>query len=356
MKRKNVFRVAAAAASLGLLVAACGDNSKGSSASGEQFVFVNYGGNAATGAEKGWLEPFSDKTGASFRLDSPTDSAKIRTMVESDNVTWDTVYIDASVGGANCGTLFEKRPADFDMSEIDPQYIADDCMVPVGMQAVALVYNKELYGANPPTSTADFMDTAKFPGKRVLWNYPVGTIEPLLAATGVPADEVEPLNWDKIEDALGALGNNLEFKDTLAQVGEAIEAGDYGMSLFYTGRLATLPAEAQENIGVIWDKTYVAWDGQYVVKGSKNSEIAMEFLQFLATKEGQAGYSKFVAYGPTTVGGLGEAGIEIPEGFKHWMPDFNADKITEQFNINIPYLTENGDEVVEQWTRIVSGG
>ncbi|OUZ11156.1 hypothetical protein BHE97_04695 [Aeromicrobium sp. PE09-221] len=363
MKQKKLIQATALVSCIALLTAACGgsddaggdQSSGGSDLSGEQFVFVNWGGSSMQAAEQGWLEPFAEQTGVKWTTDSPTDNAKIKAMVEGGKVTWDVVDNDVAVGASNCGTLFEKRPADIDMSDIDPQYVTDDCGVPIMIQAVGLMYNKELFGDDPPTAITDFMDTERFPGKRVLWNYPTSTAEPLLAADGVATEDIYPIDWTRVENAMGSLGGDLVLQDTLSQVGETIQTGDYAMSLFYFGRAAVLPEAARENIGIVWDTTYFAWDAAYMVKDSQNTEAASEFLRFLATKDGQAGFSKHAAYGPATVGGLQESGIEVPEAFEPWMPDFNEDKIRERINYDVDYWTENVDEALQEWTRITSG-
>lgn len=50
--------------------------------------------------------------------------------------------------------------------------------------------NKKTYGDNGPKSMADFFDVKKFPGKRALWNQPVGMIEAAALALGTPRDKV----------------------------------------------------------------------------------------------------------------------------------------------------------------------
>ncbi len=359
MQRKSAIRVVIAATCLGLATAACGGGAGGGSddqqLDGDKFVFVNWGGQATEAATKGWLEPFAEETGASFVTDSPTDNAKIKAMVESGQVTWDVVDNDIGVGMSNCGTLFEELPEDFDMGEIDPQYITDDCSVPIIVQAVGLIYNKDKYGDNPPTETADFLDTENYPGKRVLWNYPTGTVEPLLAADGAGPDEIFPVDWARVEGILNGLGGDLELKETLAQVSDTVESGDFSMCLCYMGRYASAPEEVQEKLGIVWDKTYFAWDGAYVVKGSKNKDAAFDFLQFLATKKGQAGFSKHLAYSPTTKDSLEGGGVDVSEEFERWLPDFNEDKINVRYPYDFTYWSDNMDAMLEEWNRITSG-
>lgn len=354
MKWKRVTGLVALVSCVGLVAAACGsDSGGGSDLKDQRLVFVNFGGQSLEAAKLGWLEPFSKETGVQVAQDSPTDSAKIKAMVESGKTTWDVVHNDIASGGSQCGTLYEKRPADFDMSEVMEEYVTDDCGVPITRQAVALLYNKEIFGDDPPTSTTDFMDTAKFPGKRLVFNYPVGSAEPLLMADGAAPDEIFPIDWDRVTGIFDRLGSDLEPKDSLAQMSETVESGDYAMCLCYVGRFASASDSAQEKIGLVWDKTYLAWDAAYAVKGSQAPEAQMEFLQFLATNDGQKGFSKYLAYSPTTTEGLKED--DVSELFRGYLPDFNEDKITDTYVLDPGYWTKNIDQAMEAWTEATAG-
>lgn len=356
MKRQQTLRTALVVGSLGAMLAACGNGvtDVGASSdlplSGQRLVYVGYGGDAAVAATKGWLEPFAEKTGVQYVADSPSDGAKIKAMVDSGRTTWDVVLIDPGTGGRGCGTLFETRPSSLDVSEIDPKYVTDECGVPVSLEALALVYNKELYGDNPPTSTADFLDTERFPGQRHILNYALGGVEPLLAADGVPPEAIYPIDFGRVEKIVRALGSDLTFDPTLAQQGEVLSSGNFGMCLCYTGR-AALKAAAGADIGVVFDKTYITWDAVYAVKGSKSPEAQLEFQQFVATADGQIPYYTYLPYSPTIKG----ANLDVQEAFKPFMPDFNADKISETYVTDVKWWNENSASALDSWTKLTAG-
>jgi putative spermidine/putrescine transport system substrate-binding protein len=362
----NSTRRLPALAALGaaaLLLSACGSSTNepdgSASASGStassgvsgSLTFVNWGGDSVTAATKGWLEPFTAETGVTFQTDSPGDQAKVKAMVESGNVTWDVIDYDVTAADAECGTLYEERPADFDMSQIDPKYVTSDCGLPIIAQTVALVYNAEKFGDNPPTSITDFMDTATYPGKRILFNYWTGSVEPLLMADGVAAEDLYPLDWDRLFAMKDKLGSDLVFQSTLDQQVQAQESGDFALCLCYLGRSA-VAAQNGANIGVVWKQTFDVWDGLYVVKGTKNPDAAWAFSQWLATPEGQAGYSKYLAYGPTTVGG---PPLEVPAEFEGFLSAFNQDKIEETGIMDAAWYAANIAEVSDQWAKLTAG-
>ncbi|MEU9823265.1 extracellular solute-binding protein [Pseudonocardia alni] len=319
------------------------------SLAGRQLVFTNYGGAGLQAAEEKWLAPFAERTGVRYATDSPTDNAKIATMVESGSTTWDVVHGDAGTGKLECGRLFEKRPASFDMSRVDPRYVTDDCGVPIWGLAIGLTYNKKLFGANPPTSLTDFMDTERFPGKRITFNYPTGQLEALLAATGKAPDEIYPIDWAAAEAAVRTLGPDLSLQSTAAQQGTAQESGDFAMCLCLLGRTGLAIGNGAD-VGVVWDRIWVGWDDAYVVKGTRSPDAAWAFMQFLATPESGAVY-EVLPYSPTTL----DTHPAVRPEFEQVMPQFNQDEIRQTYDFDVQWWADNQETAMAEWTRITAG-
>ncbi|MPZ24831.1 MAG: extracellular solute-binding protein [Dehalococcoidia bacterium] len=316
---------------------------------GQKLVFVNYGGDTLVAAEEGWLDPFSAESGVQIATDSPSDPAKVKAMVEAGRTTWDVIDLDAASGGAQCGTLFEERE-NIDISAIDPKYISDLCGVPIMVQAIALVYNNELYGDNPPTKVTDFMDTEAFPGKRIIFNYAVGGIEPILLADGVEPDELFPLDYDRAASAIERLGGDLVFHAELAQQEQALQSGDFAMCLCYTGR-AAVTAEKGADIGVVWDSAYMAWDALYAIKGSEYPEAQEALMNYIATPEAQAAFTETLPYGPTTP----SSEPQISDLFKEFLPDFHEEEIGTRALYDAQWWIENADKAFAEWTAMTAG-
>jgi putative spermidine/putrescine transport system substrate-binding protein len=58
---------------------------------GLTLTFVSYGGIYQDGQMKAAVDPFGKESGARILQDGPTDNAKIKTQVDSGNVTWDVI-------------------------------------------------------------------------------------------------------------------------------------------------------------------------------------------------------------------------------------------------------------------------
>lgn len=352
--RKRFAPVALFAAA-SMVLAACGDSGTesegaGTDLSGQQLVVVNYGGTSGDAMQKAWIDPFVAETGAQVVSDSPSDLAKVKTMVDSGNVTWDVIDFGGATGLANCGTLFEKRPADFDMSAFDPKYVTDDCGVPIFSAPVQVVYNKKLYADNPPTSVEDFMDVENFPGKRIFLNWPEGLVEPFLMTTGITPEELYPIDWTKVEAAAKQLGDSMTPQDTIPAATQSLESGDFGFCLCFGGNM-TKAAENGAEFGVLWDKTHVAWDMYYAVKGSKYPEAQWAFLEYISKPEVSARFYEISPYISPMKDPIGET----PEEFRQFLYTYqNPD--SEIYLYDPEFWMTNMDESIAEWTRIMSGG
>lgn len=340
-----------------MLTAACGSSSDDTNTttgsddlSGQSLVYANYGGDTLTAADTAWLQPFAEETGAKTATDSPVDPAKIKAMVDAGNVSWDIVDLDTGSGGTGCGTIYEKRSSDIDVSNINPDYLSDECGVPIMVQTIGLVYNKEKFGDDPPTKITDFMDTERFPGRRMTLNYAVGGLEFLLLASGVEAESLYPLDYDRAAAAIDELGSDLTLDPSLAEEAAALEAGDFAMCLCYYGR-APLSERNGAPVGMVWDTVMLAWDALYAVKGSKSPEAQTAFLNYVAQPENQARFSAEVAYGPTTL----DTELDVPADFEPWLIEYNEDQIQNIAMYDAGWWNENTDAAFAAWTEMTAG-
>lgn len=339
-------------------MSACGSSSgsgpgAGDDLSGQKLVYVNYGGDSMKAAQKAWLDPFRRKTGVQIATDSPSDPAKVKAMVDAGNPTWDVIDLDTASGANGCGTMFAKRSeTGVDIKDVDPKYVTDECGVPVLVQAVALVYNTAKFGGNPPTKITDFMDTGKFPGQRLIFNYALGGLDPILLASGVAPDKLYPLDTERAAASVRALGRNLTLEATLAQQTQDLESGNFSMCLCYVGR-AALSAQHGAPIGVVWDKAWEAWDAVYAIKGSKAPKAQSALLNYLATPAAQSAFTEQLPYGPTTPASK----PQVPAEFKKWLPQDNLAQMGPQGEVvsDLKWWTSNSDKAFAAWTAMTAG-
>jgi putative spermidine/putrescine transport system substrate-binding protein len=319
--------------------------------SGKKLVFVDYGGETLTAAKKAWLEPFEAKTGAQVATDSPSDPAKVKAMVQAGNPTWDVIDLDPASGASQCGKLYVTRKSlGVNITAVDPKYVTDACGVPVLLQVIALVYNKKLYGAHPPTRITDFLRVKQFPGTRMIFNYPVGGLEPLLLATGIAPGKLYPLDFARAASTIKQLGSNLELPSDLAQMTQSQESGTFGMCLCYLGRSAIAKLHGAD-IGVVWDHAYVGWDELYAIKGSKNTAAQAALMNYIATPGPQAKFTENEPYAPTTPASR----PHVSATFKEFLPAGHDSQIGTPAVYDAAWWLKNTDVAFAKWTAMTAG-
>ena len=340
--------VGLAGASLLGVVGCGGGTSGGSGGDSRSAVFVTFGSQEDVAIKKAWLEPVAKKRGIDVRLDSPTDYVKLQTQVETDNVSWTIVMADPWWAKQNCGDLIEKRPADVDVSAIDPAYLIDDCAVPGDTFTFTCLYDETKFRSPPPRGWKEFFDTGRFPGKRGVWGgYAVnGTLEGALLADGVNAETLYPLDLDRAFGKLDTIKNDISFFDTIAQGEQQAAAGDVSMMVTVNASGYHLATQGKRWLP-IWDGALESYDAYVIPKGA-NVDAAVPFLNRIASPEGQSDViSSGFPVGPTVKNLRPKP--KVDKRFATYLPGDGTILLDQD------YYAENFDEVNSRWTTWVSG-
>lgn len=322
-------------------------------ASARDLTVVAWGGAGQEAQRAAFFGPYTKATGKAILEDQTPLLAKVRSMVESGNVTWDVLDLESAEAVIGCEEgLFDK----LDWSQIDKSKYVDhvhsDCGYGIYTAGNILAYDGDRFPDDPPSSWVDFFDTDKYPGKRGLWNTPKGALEVALMADGVPAGEVyqvlrTPQGVDRAFARLDAIKKDILLWNSGAEFVSRLATGEYVMTYAWNGRIATTNASDEKNFKIAWEAgyTYVT-DQLVIIKGSPNKEQAMEYIRFLHDHpELQADYTKRTYYSTTSLASLDYLSDEvkeqlplIPERLKNAVPvddEFwveNLDSLTERFN------------------------
>lgn len=245
-------------------------------------VFSNTGGAlASVFADTAYQELAAQ--GLQVAEESPNNEAKLTAMVESGNPTWDVFYASPYRTVAKCDVLFEK----LDFSRIDTARLGLDpktvteCGVPVLRSWFVLVYNADTYKGRVPTSWKDFYDTTAFPGTRGIMNYAKDAgMETALLASGVPREQLYPLDYDRAFATLEKIRPSARFYDTGAQQTQALESGEVDMMLAWPGR-AYEATKNGANLKVVWNQPLYYTDALAIVKGTPNPDGAYALINAL---------------------------------------------------------------------------
>lgn len=347
MKLRSLLSVGAASC-LVLSVAACGSSSEGGDSDSSSLTFAGFGGALQEAQKTAWFEPFTEETGITVNEGSTPDVAALKTQIDSGNVQWDVVEDSQSQADIGCGTLYEAIP-DVDRSQIDPQYITNDCGVPIVKFSIVLAYNATKF-PTPPTSVGDFVNTAEFPGTRAASDLVQdGSLEAALLGDGVSAEGLYPLDYERAIDTLRSVGGDIAFKSTFAEIQDGLANGNFDMALLPNAR-ALKASEINPDIQVVWLDAITLFDNAVMVKGAPNAQAAQSFLAYLAKPETQARLAETVPYGVLTSGPAPQLTAE----FEPFFPDSpsHADQLLYQ---DQTWWTENRDAVTTAWTTFISG-
>ncbi len=268
-------------------------------------TFTSWGGALSEAEKNAFTDPFAAMKGIEMINTSPTETAKIKAMVEGKNVEWDVV----DVGGR---TVWQGAKDGF-LEELDYSKIPNAANLEAGWRAshgvatstgaTVMAWSTDAFPADAgPQSWADFWDVARFPGPRGLYKYFYYNYEAAVLAAGVPRDEVFPATPEKIEIAFAKLE---EIKPHVAvwwgagaQPPQLLSTGELALSSVWSGRIL-----AAEKEGAPVAHTYkdgIAWANWWVIpKGSPYVELAQELMNFSLSVEAQARMLELKTYGPS---------------------------------------------------------
>lgn len=268
---------------------------------------VGWGGAYQEAQRTAYFKPYMEKTGNTLLDESYNgEMAKIKAMVEANDVTWDVVQVEAPELVLGCEEgLFEV----LDWSKIGGkgQYIPEavsECGVGTIAWSVILAYDADKLKEGPG-SWADFWDVKKFPGKRALRKGAKFTLEIALLADGVANSDVYNVlrtkeGVDRAFKKLDELKPHIQWWEAGAQPPQWLAAGDVIMTSAYNGRITAANKEGR-NFKIVWDGQNFTFDSWVIIKGSPNVEKAYDFLKLAGQADRQAVLSSEISYGPTNV-------------------------------------------------------
>lgn len=325
-------------------------------AAAEELVFTSWGGAYQKAIHDAWIAPFTKETGVTVLEETGPQTAKIKAMVDTGTITWDVVT-DGGTGvvrGAKLG-LFEEITKDMvDQSHIYPE-VANPYGVPSEVFSTAFAFSTEAFpdGAPQPTSWADFWDVEKFPGMRSLRNKPGTIIEAALMADGVPAGDVYKVlatkaGQDRAFAKIEALKPHVAvWWSSGAQPAQVLGSGEVVMANGWNGRLQAGIKEGLP-MRIVWNGAVAEVGYFMIVKGAKNRDAAIKFLDWMVSPTAQAEFHKYVSYGPVTP----QAWDHIPKDMWGQLPS-SPENLGQSIFLDVDWWIENETAMVERYQALI---
>ncbi|MFC1572892.1 extracellular solute-binding protein [Candidatus Eisenbacteria bacterium] len=320
----------------------------------EEIVVLSYGGEFATAQRAAFFDPFQVKTGIRI-VDASYggEYGRLKAAVESGNVPWDVVDVEAS---ALLRGIRDELFLPIDYSIVDSTDLVPEVVTRFGVgtdiYSVSMGYNTNAFppGADAPGNWQDFWNTERFPGPRCMKKDPRFTLEIALLADGVPLDEVYAggtldvdrafRSLDRIKDDIAVWWTSGQQPIQLLADGEVVMAAAFGARLFNAQFRDERPV-AMNWAGGVLDVEY--WT---VLRGSKNVQAALQFIDFASQAEQQAELPRHLPLGPVNK----RAFEHIPEELARRL-NTHPINLERQVFLDADYWADHESDILERFNQ-----
>jgi putative spermidine/putrescine transport system substrate-binding protein len=274
-------------------------------AAARDFTIASWGGAYQDAHRKNYFEPTAEKLGIPV-LENVYQGgwAQFKAVQETGVLPFDIAQVEVSevIRGCEEGLFMVidwSRIANAD--DLVPS-ARHECGLGVVSVGHVLAYNAEIL-KTPPTTSADFFDLEKFPGKRALRKFPKNNLEFALMADGVPLEEVyevisTPEGLDRAFAKLDTIKSETLWWEGGAQAPEWLITGEVVMARAYSGRILNARKEGHD-LRAVWDHATYDQDSWIVLEASPYHDYAYEFFNIFTDPQRQAGFVEDIAYAPT---------------------------------------------------------
>jgi putative spermidine/putrescine transport system substrate-binding protein len=297
------------------------------------------GGQYGEAVEKCINEPFTKATGIKIIAESPGGLAKLQAMNEAGNIT-STVF-DLPTDELKRGTaqkLFAK--VDWNAVNPDPMYdeAKDEYAVGTSYFSTIMAYRSD---AKAPQNWVDFFDTANFPGKRALPDYPGYVLPFAVLADGVPVDKLFPLDLDRAFKVLDKIKGDAIWWQAGAQSAQLLKDNEAQYTIAWSGRVV-----GQEGITTSFKDGMldISWFGVAEGAPAAEKEAAWQWLHWHTVAEAQACVANYISYtGPSPA-----LDAMLPKDKLTQYPTYAENKKV-QWLANAQWWLDNAEEVEKRW-------
>ncbi|AGS25331.1 ABC transporter substrate-binding protein [Rhizobium etli] len=318
-------------------------------AAGEQLTIVSWGGNFQDAQRKAYFEPFAKDSGIKVIEDQWNgEQAKIRAMVETNNVTWDVV-VGGTTGALCAAGMLET--IEWNKVGLDPEKFngRQECAVPANAAANIITYDKDQLPSGP-TTIADFFDLKKFPGKRGLNKRPYINLEWALIADGVAIDDVykvldTPEGVDRAFKKLDTIKENAVWWESGAQPAQLLADRQVVMTSAWNGRIYDAVKNSGKNFAIMWDSQILSYDYFTIPKGTPHLDAAYRFIAFASAPKAQAEMAGLIPYAP----GNADAAALVDPKVLPYLPS-TPEHMAKALTYNEAFWAEKGDELNQRFT------
>ena len=313
----------------------------------ETVVFAGWGGSIQQAEREVYFDSFEKATGIKVIDVAGVSLAKIKAMVEANNVEWDVVQaIGMWTKPGEAAGYWE--PLDYgiiDKSGV-PDFLALPHALGNSMYGQILAYNtKGFPEGKAPKKWSDYWDTERFPGRRGMLDAPRYTMEVSLLAAGTPKDKLYPLEVDKAFASLDKVKSKIDvWWKQWPQAPQLLASQEIVLTLTSHTRILDLQQKEKAPVAFSWNDALLTVDNLAVIKGSKNKEAAMKLVNWMNKPDLQAEFARKTAIGPANEKALSS----LDDAVKQTLPTYHYGK-GEMVAVNSDWWAEHLEKMEERW-------
>lgn len=319
----------------------------------QEITVLSFGGEFTDAQRFAYFSPFEKETGIKVTDTSYNgEYGKLKATVESGNVPWDVVDIDASalMRGIKENLYMPINYKIVDKAELLPDAI-NDYAVATDFYSVSLGYNTKSFpeGKPQPADWKDFWNVKKFPGARCLKKDPRFTLEIALLADGVPMQDLYGkdggLDLDRAFKSLDKIKPYVKVWWTSGhQPIQLLSDGEVAMVAAFGARLWNAQHKDKKPVAMTWNQGIIDIEYFAVLKGAKKPDLSMKFINFASTAEHQAEFPKHLPLGPVNKKAFEKMGPALAKELNTY-----PDNLKKQAFLNAKWWAEHESEVIEKW-------
>lgn len=308
-------------------------------------TIVGFGGGYQDSARVHLFEAYEQASGTPVIDDVYNgELAKIYAMVESGNVTYDIVMVEAPemVRGCEDGVF---APIDYTVVHAEKfiKTAVHECGVGATGWGVAMFYDTARH-PNGPQNLADFWNVKDFPGKRSLRTGPKMTLEAALIADGVPLAEVydvlsTPEGVDRAFAKLDEIKSDIVWWTAGAQPLQFVGSGEVEYALAYTSRVLRAAQEESKAYELKWNTLLYSIDYWTVISGSEYHDEAMKMIDWITNAAPLKAQAADWPISPAN------AEVNQDPGLRASNPGMVLNHADEGLFINTDFWIEHGDDL-----------
>lgn len=266
----------------------------------KQLVVAGFGGTTQEVRGKVFLEPFAKRVG--LRVVQPLVDGQLGDQMLLGEVPakWDMAH------SSNWMVLYALKKGKKPLPKLPAGIPREDLVAaPINEYSVQTFVTAYVAGSLKGTfptelSWADFYDTKKFPGKRIVPGpgYYEGVAEPALLADGVNPDELYPLDLERAAHKISSIWDDLIFYNQYPQIQQMLSSKAGSVASGPNGIITGLQNKGVDVV-INWKANPITAANCFIINpDAPNMDAAVAYAGWVTDLKRQADFATQTHYGP----------------------------------------------------------